>query len=199
MTNSPFANPIMHVSEVPEATPVASQRGAIDARLFVLFESKNLRRALRDHDKLNLANLGDRAEQEWVISCTKVGAAKSLDPIMVHDRLVKGLPGQALFISAALAFDSLGEALPYFEITAKTAWQKIEKPLSRAESEQALRLGRVATAAAHLLGSRDAGRQYLRTSNFALGGATPLELLKTAEGEQLVLNELQTHQEGGPV
>jgi putative toxin-antitoxin system antitoxin component (TIGR02293 family) len=198
MTRSPFANPFMHVSETAGATPFAIWRGTIDAQLFGLFESKKLRRALRYHEKLNLANLGDRAEQEWGI-CMKAGAAQSLDPIMVHERLVKGLPGQALFISAALAFDSLGEALPYFDVTAKTAWQKIEKPLSRSESEQALRLGRVATVAAHLLGSRDAGRQYLRTPNFALGGAIPLELLKTAEGEQLVLNELQTHQEGGPV
>jgi hypothetical protein len=53
--------------------------------------------------------------------------------------------------------------------------------------------------ASELLGSPEAGRQYLRTTNFALGGVTPLGLLKTAEGEQLVLNELQTQAAGGPV
>jgi hypothetical protein len=32
-----------------------------------------------------------------------------------------------------------------------------------------------------------------------LGSATPLELLETAEGEQLVLAELQAQADGGPV
>jgi Protein of unknown function (DUF2384) len=40
---------------------------------------------------------------------------------------------------------------------------------------------------------------YLRTPNFALGGAVPRDLLKTAEGEQLVLAELQAQAAGGPV
>jgi len=53
--------------------------------------------------------------------------------------------------------------------------------------------------AAELMGSAEDGRRYLRTPNFALGGATPLDLLKTAEGEQLVLAELQTQADGGPV
>jgi uncharacterized protein (DUF2384 family) len=49
------------------------------------------------------------------------------------------------------------------------------------------------------MGSLDAARAFLRTPNFALGGALPRELLKTAEGEQLVLSELQTQAAGGPV
>jgi uncharacterized protein (DUF2384 family) len=57
---------------------------------------------------------------------------------------------------------------------------------------------RVASVAARLLGSQEAGRRYLKTPSFALGGVTPLELLKTPDGEQLVLNELQARQEGGP-
>jgi len=53
--------------------------------------------------------------------------------------------------------------------------------------------------AGDLFGSLDAARQYLRTPNFALGGAVPRDLLKTGEGEQLVLAELQTQGAGGPV
>jgi len=37
------------------------------------------------------------------------------------------------------------------------------------------------------------------TPNFPLGGATPLELLKTGYGEPLVLGELQAQAAGGPV
>jgi putative toxin-antitoxin system antitoxin component (TIGR02293 family) len=174
-------------------------RGLVDTILFGLFESRAIRRSLRNRDKLNLSALGVRVQHELAASFHKPIELLALEPIAIHERLVRGLPGQALFISASLAFDSLADALPYFDVTAKTAWQKLEKQLSPAESEQALRLGRVATMASELLGSPEAGRRYLRTANFALGGATPLELLKTAEGEQLVLNELQTQSAGGPV
>ena len=67
------------------------------------------------------------------------------------------------------------------------------------DGEIALRIGRVLTMAADLFGSLDAARQYLRTPNFALGGAIPRDLLKTGEGEQVVLAELQTQAAGGPV
>jgi hypothetical protein len=42
-------------------------------------------------------------------------------------------------------------------------------------------------------------RNYLRAPNFALGGAAPRDLLKTAEGEQMVLSELQAQADSGPV
>jgi putative toxin-antitoxin system antitoxin component (TIGR02293 family) len=108
-------------------------------------------------------------------------------------------PGQSLFVASGLAFDTLAEALPFLHVTAKTAWQKLDANLSSSQSEQALRLGRVAVMAAQLMGSAEEGRRYLRTPNFALSGTTPLELLKTAEGEQLVLAELQAQADGGPV
>jgi uncharacterized protein (DUF2384 family) len=61
------------------------------------------------------------------------------------------------------------------------------------------RSGRIAVMAAELMGSAEEGSLYLRTPNFALGGGTPLELLTTAKGEQLVLAELQAQADGGPV
>lgn len=171
-------------------------RGYVDAALVQLYQSKSIRRTLqRRNQKLNLSSVGQQAQQELLQRDVKV----TMEPMAVHEELMKGLPGQALFISAALAFDSIAEALPYFDVTPKTAWQKFTKLLTTAESEQALRLGRVATLATDLLGSPEAGREYLRTANFALGGASPLDLLRTAEGEQLVLNELQAQAAGGPV
>jgi uncharacterized protein (DUF2384 family) len=112
---------------------------------------------------------------------------------------LEGLPGQALFVAAALAFPTLNEALPFFDMTSKTAWHKLESVLSSGQSEQALRLGRAAVMAAGLMGSAEGGRRYLHTSNFALGWVTALELLRTAEGDRLVLTELQTQAHGGPV
>jgi putative toxin-antitoxin system antitoxin component (TIGR02293 family) len=120
-------------------------------------------------------------------------------PLEIHDQLVKGLPGEALFVSSAMAFDSMTEALALFDVSAKTAKQRIGERLSSSESEIALRIGRVWAMAADVFASLDAARNYLRTPNFALGGAVPRDLLKTAEGEQVVISELQTQAEGGPV
>ena len=185
-----------HAPSPTDAPRFAASKGRLDTRLLVLFRSKAIRRSLREQPKLNLGLIAARAQLE-LATATPRGA--SLDALRVHHELVAGLPGQALFIAAALAFESLAEALPYFDLSIKTAWQKLDDGLSRSESEQALRLSRVATLGAELLGSAEAGRRYLHTPNFALGGSTPLELLKTAEGEQLVLTELQTQAGGGPV
>jgi putative toxin-antitoxin system antitoxin component (TIGR02293 family) len=181
----------------PTAAPrFLASKARLDTRLLTLFRSQAIRRRLREQPKLNLGVIAARAQLE-LATATERGA--SFDGRGVHQQLVAGLPGQALFIAAALAFESLAEALPYFDLSIKTAWQKLDHGLSRSESEQALRLGRAAALAAELFGSAEAGRRYLHTPHFALGGSTPLELLKTAEGEQLVLTELQTQAAGGPV
>jgi putative toxin-antitoxin system antitoxin component (TIGR02293 family) len=173
----------------------ALRRSEVDARLLRLFDDPSIRRTLSGRQKLDLPDLAQRVSAE-------LGAERRtapVDALSVHRRLVKGLPGVALFVAAALAFDSLTEALPFFDVTAKTARSKLESALSAAESDQALRLARAAALASELLGSADEGRRYLHTPNFALGGATPLELLKTGYGEPLVLEELQAQVTGGPV
>ena len=69
-----------------------------------------------------------------------------------------------------------------------------------AKRQQASRAARdVTTAAARVLGSYKAARAYMHTPNFALGGATPAKLVKTSEGERIVLNELQAQADGGPL
>jgi putative toxin-antitoxin system antitoxin component (TIGR02293 family) len=98
-----------------------------------------------------------------------------------------------------MIFDSMSDALQLFDVSAKTAKQRIGDRLSSSESEIALRIGRVLTMALEVFGSAAAARDYLRTPNFALDGAIPRDLLKTSEGEQLVLAELQSQADGGPV
>ena len=182
-----------------ESMAVTLNRQQLDAVLLEVLTNKNIRRSLKIQQKLNLPELGIRVFREIEHALQKAGGPSALDRLTVHWRLVDGLPGQALFIAAALAFETLNEALPFFEITAKTAWHKLESLLSSGQSEQALRLGRAAVVAARLMGGVESGRRYLRSPNFALGGLTALELLRTAEGEQLVLAELQTQADGGPV
>jgi putative toxin-antitoxin system antitoxin component (TIGR02293 family) len=175
-------------------------RSSIDQRVLRIFNSKSLKRHLRDQGKLNFAVIWalivkamDDDRQRAVLTHAP------LQQLNIHQSLIDGLPGEALVISAAMAFDSMQEALPFFNVSAKTARARLTELLPSAQGEIALRIGRVLTMAADLFGSLEAARQYLRTPNFALGGAVPRDLLKTGEGEQIVLAELQTQAAGGPV
>ena len=58
---------------------------------------------------------------------------------------------------------------------------------------------RVLAAATVVLKSEAAARRFMTTANFALGGATPLEMLKRLRGEEAVISELQTQGESGPL
>ena len=173
-------------------------RSASDRRVLDLFASRTLERALRDQGKTNLEAVWQQASKELQApaAASRRPAPGALD---VHRRIVSGLPGVALVIASAMAYDSMQEALPLFDLSPKTAKQRMWQTLAPNEGEIALRIGRVLTLAGETLGSLDAARQYLRTPNFALGGAAPRDLLRTAEGEQIVLAEIQAQAEGGPV
>ena len=185
----------------PTRLPLRARIDIIDVSLLEIFKEPRLRASLKDAQKLNLAILGAKVFRavEAAIHRYVQSGWSGVETLDVHNRLVGGLPGEALFLSASLGFETLREALEFFELTAKTAWHKLNSALSRAQSEQALRLGRIAVMAAEFSGSLEAGKAYLRAPNFSLGGATPLDLLKTSAGGQLVLAELQAQEDGGPV
>lgn len=183
-------------SPAPPAFP--DLRSASDRRVLDLFASRTLGRALRDGGKTNLEAVWQQASKE-LQAPPPAGRRPAPGPLDAHRRIVSGLPGIALVIASAMAFDSMQEALPLFDLSPKTARQRLWQTLAPNEGEIALRIGRVLTLAGEALGSLDAARQYLRTPNFALGGAAPRDLLRTAEGEQIVLSEIQAQAEGGPV
>lgn len=173
-------------------------RSDSDRRVLDLFGSRAIERALKDGGKTNLEAVWAQAARE--LQAPRAGARRPPPgPLDVHRRIVSGLPGIALVIASAMAFDSMQEALPLFDLSPKTAKQRLWQTLAPNEGEIALRIGRVLTLAGEALGSLDAARQYLRTPNFALGGAAPRDLLRTSEGEQIVLSEIQAQAEGGPV
>jgi len=182
----------------PLGRSFAEARSAYDTVVLWLFMDRAIRRTVKAQPKRNLDSLWDEVVRK--LATHDAGkSARPLEPLQIHRKLVEGLPGEALFLSSAMAFDSMQDALLLFDVSAKTANERIGERLSPGESELALRIGRVLTMARQILGSADAAREYLRTPNFALGGAVPRDLLKTSEGEQLVLAELQTQAEGGPV
>jgi putative toxin-antitoxin system antitoxin component (TIGR02293 family) len=173
-------------------------RSTYDARVLGVYSDRNVRRAVKAQSKTNLVSL-------WEYLVRKLEADYRstrhlmVEPLRIHQRLVAGLPGEALFVASAMLFDSMTDALELFDVSSKTAKQRIGDRLSSGESEIALRVGRVLIMAYDVFESLDAAREYLRAPNFALGGVAPRDLLKTAEGEQLVLSELNAQAEGGPV
>jgi putative toxin-antitoxin system antitoxin component (TIGR02293 family) len=185
---------------IPRRSGLSLGRALIDHRVLRLFNNKVLKRNLRDHVKVNFAVLWSLTVK--ILTEDRQAAAPARAPMQqldIHQSIVEGLPGEALFISSAMAFDSMQEALPFFEVSAKTARGRVGELLPASQGEMALRIGRVLTVAWDLFGSLEIARQYLRTPNFALGGAIPRDLLKTGEGEQVVLAELQSQAAGGPV
>lgn len=66
------------------------------------------------------------------------------------------------------------------------ARRKQERRLSPGESDRLFRVVRIAVQAAEVLGGRDEASRWLHTSNRALGGQTPLELLDTDLGSRQV-------------
>lgn len=148
--------------------------------------------------RLNMSTSREGAERRLLELIAAEPTA--VEPLQVHHRIRSGLPGTAILTAASLVYDTVDEVTAFFSMTPKTLRERVRQDrLSTDESERAVRIGRVALAAAQALGSFDLGRRYLRTRNFALGGATPLDLMHTAEGERIVLDELQAHADSGPL
>ena len=85
-------------------------------------------------------------------------------------------------------------------MTAKTLRGRLKQDhLGLDESERVLRSTRVMLAASDLFGGFDQAREYLHTKSFALGGARPIDLIQTAEGERIVLDELHAQAHSAPL
>lgn len=172
-------------------------RASIDARVIALFDNVRLQSKVLKLDKVELSNVWRATET--ALTGAQVNDAKPISPLEVHNRLIGGLAGVTLLVSSAMFLTNMSEVEDYFGITFKTIKARLDGLLDTAASEKAMRAARATMTAAEVLGDYDAAREYMHTRNFALGGATPAELVKTADGESLVLNELHAQAESGPL
>lgn len=123
-----------------------------------------------------------------------------LGGLEIHQRLMEGLPGISLALAGSLTHETLEDVTDWYGMTAKTLRGRLrQEHLGLDESERVLRATRVTIAASDLFGGFDAAREYLRTTNFALGGARPIDLIQSAEGERLVLDELHAQADSAPL
>lgn len=171
----------------------------IDARVLALFDDDSLRSGIRRLEKVELSRVWHLTERALVRIREEGTVAEPLSELKVHRRILEGLAGETLLVSSAMFLKSLSDAEKFFELSFKTIKRRQSGSLTIALSERAMRAARVTMTAAEMLGSYDAAREYMHTRNFALGGATPAELIRTSEGERIVLNELQTQTEAGPL
>jgi uncharacterized protein (DUF2384 family) len=169
----------------------------LDAIVLSTLEDKSLRRSLHNMEKLELSGIWILTEK--TLSRYKRARLDAIAPLELHERLLRGLTGESLLVSSSMFLDTIKEAERFFHVSFKTIKARLGTTLDTSASELAMRAARATIAAAELLGGFEAARRYLRTRNFALGGSVPLDLLKTAEGERLVLNELHAQAEGGPL
>lgn len=103
------------------------------------------------------------------------------------NRVREGLPYEALEAVVDrlhLSREELSEAL---QVPMRTlARRKKDRRLKPDESDRLARLARVAAQAIEVLGDEERATSWLRTSNRALGGSTPLNLLDTDLGARQV-------------
>jgi putative toxin-antitoxin system antitoxin component (TIGR02293 family) len=183
-----------------EIPPRASSRKKtlIDAMAFSVLEDTKVKRQIQRAAKLETTSVLSVVVKA-VESLFSSPRPDPLSPLQIHEKLIKGVPGEALFLSGALAFDSFKESQSFFQITAKTAKERIGHQLDLGESEKALRLTRAYILARLCFGDAKTARDYLKTPNFALGGKSPRELLQTAEGEPVVINEINAQNDAAPL
>ncbi len=175
----------------------AADGASVDAWLMAVLEDEELREQVRQLRKVELANVWQLTRTFLLLRHSRASAPP--DPLDVHRRLITGLAGESLLVSSSMFLDTLSDAEGFFDLSFKTIKSRLGRALDTAASERALRGARTTLTAAEVLGGFEAARAYMHTPNFALGGYTPAELIKTSEGERIVLNELQAQAEGGPL
>ena len=105
----------------------------------------------------------------------------------LRDRIKGGLPYHSFDVLRERPQLSLPEAAAVLNVPLRTlARRKIEKKLAADESDRLYRLARVAAHAVDVLGSEQQAAAWLRRSNRALGGESPLEVLDTDIGARQV-------------
>ena len=158
---------------------------SIDAWLLAVLEDEELRQQVRQLKKVELATVWQLTRSFLLLRHSRVPAHPD--------------PWESLLVSSSMFLDTLSEAEGFFELSFKTIKSRLGRALDTAASERAMRGARATLTAAEVFGDFEAARTYMHTPNYALGGHTPAELIKTSEGERIVLNELQTQAEGGPL
>ncbi len=106
----------------------------------------------------------------------------------VHDIVVTGIDGQAVFC-VLKGFTALRQqdVAPALGMSARTVHRlKPNKPLTREQSGRTWKFAEVLDQATGVFGTREQAEQWLKTPAIALNRKTPIELMSTVAGTELV-------------
>ncbi len=124
-------------------------------------------------------------------------AGRGMSGIELHRQIATGVPGKAIS-NLLLALDITREYLS--EFVDQEELNRLEKRacLPMAESDLLYRIARALVYAVSAFGETHSAVRWLKESNEALGGAVPLELLTTVEGDEIVRTEIGAIEQGLP-
>lgn len=125
---------------------------------------------------------------------SSLGMRGDVETIDLHNRIREGLPYHALESMVERFRLPKGPLSIVLALPPSTeVRRKRERRLSGGESDRLYRVARILAHARRTFGSDEAASAWLRESNRALGGGTPLELLETelgADEVEMVLGRL---------
>lgn len=136
--------------------------------------------------------------RDWIEKKLAKGGP-GMSGIELHREIETGVPGKAI-PNLLLVLDSTREDFSELLGRARKTLNELEQRphLSRADSDLLYRIARALVAAVSVFGEADYAVQWLKEPNEALGGAVPLKLLATVEGDEIVRTELGAIEHGLP-
>ncbi len=137
--------------------------------------------------------------QEWIEKRLASGSG-TISGIDLHREIEGGIPGKSiptLIVVLDMTREDFSDLLGRARKTLNDLVQR--EHLSRADSDLLYRIARAIVHAASVFEDAGYAVQWLKESNEALAGATPLTLLGTVEGDEVVHSELGAIEHGMPV
>ena len=132
------------------------------------------------------------------ISYAKLIGIKASDRMELSEKVQVGFPVKS-FISLTKTMELSNKQLAELvQISSRTLNRRLKEGILKAdESERLLRFSRIFTMATNLFeGDSSSAQNWLRNSNRALGGESPLEASKTEEGSREVENLINRLEHG---
>jgi putative toxin-antitoxin system antitoxin component (TIGR02293 family) len=137
--------------------------------------------------------------QEWIEKRLASGSG-TISGIELHREIEAGVPGKSiptLIVVLDMTREDFSDLLGRARKTLGALVQR--EHLSRVDSDLLYRIARAIVHAVSVFEDASYAVQWLKGPNEALGGATPLSLLATVEGDEIVHTELGAVEHGMPV
>jgi putative toxin-antitoxin system antitoxin component (TIGR02293 family) len=136
--------------------------------------------------------------RQWIEKQLARGGT-GMSGIELHRQIEIGVPGKAI-PNLLMVLDFTREDFSDLLGRARKTLNELERRahLSRADSDLLYRIARALVYAVSAFGETDYAVQWLKEPNEALGGAVPLKLLATVEGDEIVRAELGAIEHGLP-